>query len=102
MIENNAVSAAVSARRADLYGYLLVLPGLLFVVENVVAAQTTGVSLAEISGSVLGLFAIGTGVLVYFEPRRIPRGTEPAPTHLYVLAGVSTLAFTAAVVMTIA
>ena len=102
MAASNVSSAVVSARRADLYGYLLFLPGLLFIVENAAAALTTGVSLAEIGGFVLGLFAIGTGVLVHFEPQRVSRGTEPTPSHLYVLAGVTTLAFAATVVTTIA
>ncbi|WP_249038753.1 hypothetical protein [Haloterrigena salifodinae] len=89
-------------RRATLHGYLLLLVGLLFVVEATVAL-TAGVSSAELGGLVFGLFGVGAGVLVSLEPRRVPRGMEPAPTSLCVIAAVATLGFVVAVIgMTIA
>jgi surface polysaccharide O-acyltransferase-like enzyme len=80
-------------QRATLQGYLLILLGLLFVVENAVSVLAASGSLTGISGVVLGFFAIGTGVLVSVRPENVSRGTEPAPTYLYVLAGVATIAF---------
>ncbi|WP_089816187.1 hypothetical protein [Halomicrobium zhouii] len=84
---------SVSIHRAALQGYLLVLLGFLFVIENALSVLTASVSGAHVSGLVLGLFGIGGGVLGYSSPERFPRGTEPAPTYLYVLAGVATVAF---------
>jgi surface polysaccharide O-acyltransferase-like enzyme len=85
--------ASISIQRATLQGYLLILLGLLFVVENAVSVLASKGSLTGISGVVLGLFAIGSGVLVYVRPEKVSRGTDPAPTYLYVLAGVVTIAF---------
>lgn len=85
--------ASISIHRATLQGYLLVLVGFLFIVENALSVLRTGGTLTEISGIVLGLFAIGGGAVSYFDPDQFSRGTEPAPTYLYVLAGVATVAF---------
>ncbi|WP_327050896.1 hypothetical protein [Halomicrococcus gelatinilyticus] len=85
--------SSISIQRAALQGYLLILLGLLFVVENALSVLAASGSLTGISGVVLGLFAIGSGVLVYFRPDKVSRGTEPAPTYLYALAGVATIAF---------
>ena len=82
-----------SIHRGALQGYLIGLLGLLFVIENALSVLTVGWSVARLGGLVLGLCAIGGGVFGYFCPERFPHGTEPAPTYLYVLAGVATVAF---------
>jgi len=93
------MSPSTSLHRAALQGYLIALLGLLFVIENALSVLTTGGSVTDISGIVLGLFAIGGGILGYFSPERFPHGSEPAPTYLYVLAGIATVAFVVAMVL---
>ena len=88
-----ATIPSISIHRATLQGYLMFLLGLLFVVENILSMFTTGLSLVDLSGIALGLFAIGGGALGYFRPEQLSRGTEPAPTYLYVLACIATVAF---------
>lgn len=92
MNNNTATASSISIHRAALEGYLILLVGLLFLVENGIAL-TAGMSLTNISGIALGLFGIAGGALGYFMPERFPRGTQPAPTHLYVLAGIATVFF---------
>jgi hypothetical protein len=91
------MTPSISTHRAALQGYLVGLLGLLFVVTNAQSALTTGGSLTDISGIVLGLCAIGGGALGYFRPEQLSRGTEPAPAYLYVLAGIATVAFLASI-----
>lgn len=93
MNSSTEITPSISIHRAALQGYLVGLLGLLLVVENVLSVLTTGGSLTDISGVVLGLCALGGGALGYFRPERLSRGTEPAPTYLYVLTGVATVAF---------
>ena len=90
---SNATAPSISIRRATLQGYLVFLLGLLLVIDNTLAALSTGTSLADISGTAVGLFAIGGGVLSHIRPERIPRGAESPPTYLYVLAGIASVAF---------
>lgn len=92
MNNNTATVSSISIHRAALHGYLILLVGLLFLVENAIAL-TAGMSLTAISGIALGLFGIGGGALGYFKPERFPHGAEPAPTYLYILAGVATVFF---------
>ncbi|EMA45630.1 hypothetical protein C448_07332 [Halococcus morrhuae DSM 1307] len=84
---------SISIRRATFQGYLVFLLGMLLIVENVLSALTTGDFYTDIIGIALGLFAIGGGVLSYLRPEQLSRGTEPAPTYLYVIAGIATVAF---------
>lgn len=93
MNNNTETVSSISIHRAALHGYLILLVGLLFGVESALSALTTGMSLFNIGGIVVGLYGIGGGALGYFRPEGFPRGTEPSPTYLYVLAGISTLAF---------
>lgn len=93
MNNNTATASSISIHRAALTGYLILLLGLSLVVGNALSAFTAGMSLTNISGIALGLFGIGGGALGYFRPERFPRGADPAPTHLYVLAGIATVFF---------
>lgn len=83
----------VSAHRASLQGYLVVLVGLMLIAENVSSGVATGGFLTNVGGVVLGVLAVGGGAFGYLRPEQLPRGTEPAPGYLYVLAGVATVAF---------
>jgi len=94
-----ATVPSISLHRAAIQGYLVGLLGLLFVIENALSMLTTGGSVTDVSGIVLGLFAIGGAVLGYFSPQRFPRGTEPAPPYLYVLAGGATAAFAVTILL---
>jgi hypothetical protein len=93
MGEGPPTLSSISLHRAAIQGYLIVLVGLVFVVENGLSVLTTDGSVTEMAGIVLGICAIGGGALGYFRPERFSRGTEPAPRYQYVLAGVATAAF---------
>ncbi len=86
-------------QRVTLQGYLVLLVGLLFIVQNTRSAISTGVSIADGSGIVPGLFGIGSGVFGYLRPNQLPRGTEAAPPYLYALASIATVAFVIVIVI---
>jgi hypothetical protein len=86
----------LGARKADLDGYVLVLVGLLFVLDNGMRVREVGQNLAAVGGVVLGMVAVTTGIYLRWHPTDESQ-TEPAPAYLYVLAGVATVAFIVAV-----
>lgn len=81
-----------SVRKADLNGYILVLIGLLFILDNGTILRQTGPNLALVSGKVFGVLAVGLGIYERRNPRDETQ-TEPAPRYLYGLAGIATVAF---------
>ncbi|MDS0294085.1 hypothetical protein [Halogeometricum luteum] len=87
-----------SVRRATLHGYVTVLLGTLLVAFGALSGPAVGRPTAEFGGIVLGILAVGSGVVGHIRPERFPRGTESAPTSLYLLAGVATVAFAFAMV----
>ena len=93
------IAFPISIRRAHLHGYLVSLVGLLLLVEAASTALTAGLSLAVGCGGIVGLFAVGGGVLVSVAPDRHPRGSDPAPPQLYLIAGIATVAFPFAVAL---
>lgn len=86
-------TTALSLRRATLHGYVAVLLGVLFGAFGAPSVLATGRSAADVGTVVLGVLAVRSGVRGYFRPEQYPRGSESAPTYLYVLAGVATVAF---------
>jgi hypothetical protein len=82
-----------SIQRASLTGYLIILVGLGFAVDYGWRAISSGVTLVTVSAMILGLSAIAGGVLGHLRPDELPNGTEPAPTYLYILASIATIAF---------
>lgn len=86
----------MNVRKADLNGYILVLVGLLFVLNNGMQLRETGPNMAAVGGTVLGFLTVGLGIYERRNPTDEAQ-TEPAPTYLYVLAGIATVAFVAAV-----
>lgn len=82
-----------SIRRASLSGYLLILVGLTFVIDYGWRALSSGVTLVTVAAMIVGLFTIAGGILGHLRPNELPNGAEPAPTYLYVLASIATIAF---------
>jgi len=85
-------SPAPSLNRATLQSYLIGLIGVIFVVGNAGTGLDDGYISPSTAGIVLGLLAIGAAVVTALQPERIHRGEEPAATHQYVLAAISTAA----------
>jgi hypothetical protein len=86
-----------SVSRATLHGYVVGLVGLAFVTEHAPAALRG--SVVGAAGVGLGLLALAAGALVGLQPERLARGSEAAPTALYLLAGAATAAAVATVVV---
>jgi hypothetical protein len=77
-------------RRADIWSYIFVLLGIQIIIDY--GLTSSGVAL-QIGGIVVGLSAIGGSVLNYLNPDNINNGSDPAPSYLFVLAGIATVAF---------
>lgn len=82
-------------RRADAFAYTQFLMGVLFIVYFGLSSITSSTTIGAVSGVAaigVGLIVIAGSILTWLHPNSIPKGTDPAPRYLLLLAGIGTIA----------
>lgn len=78
--------------RAALMAYLFGLMGVTFVIDNAISMLVHGVNTYAAGMAGAGLFALAGTVAIVRNPDTLRKGSEPAPTYLYILPLISTVA----------
>jgi len=84
--------------RAALFAYLFALMGLTFVLEPAETLFTDGFTLGALGGLLFSCSMFGGAIIMLRNPDELRRGRHSAPVYLWILAGVSTLGASFAVV----